>query len=876
MKKILLISATVMAFMLSGCDSLYTDEFAELHEEIDGLRAMISETNSNVAALQAIVNAIQENDFVTGVTPITENGVQIGYTISFSKSGTITIYHGNDGKDGHSPVIGVGQYQDGEWYWTIDGEWFTDVNGNMVRASGKDGGQGEPGPPGEDGITPQLKIEDGDWYVSFDYGASWNYIGRATGEDGDAMFQEIRVADTEIVFVMADGSEFVVPRKPDVKIHFDIPEGEAGILPGREIQIYYTLENATDDTFVTASSNGHYTVRVESWSPWDGRILIKCPHTYADGYVNVMVSDGKSFSFVKVINLFEYYMEFAEGLEYYPGNHGGEIEIPFWTNFPYRFEVEYDAQEWLSIETLETRAEVKYGTLLVKVKENNEENARTGRIYVYPTNTTGETYTEIIINQSSSTFRIIGQSKFAIPAEGQTVETEIVSSRGLSIEIPEDAKDWLSANVVTTGTDQYKVTATILENQETQKRAASITLNSGDGLTYMGSLEYVQSSPNEEALEDMIFMVRANFSNDFTAHLPIGGDYDCYIDWGDGQAEYANGSDWEGKGVSHTYKVNTPTTYTVKISGRVTRLNSENLTAPCIVEVVQWGMTGLNDLNSAFENNYLLTKVADDTFGAFSDVNSIDQMFYKCIELESVPEGIFDYCQNVTYMYETFGMCKKLSEIPTGLFANLKSLNHIEYVFRDCDSLTSIPSGLFVFNTGLRYVNWVFHDCDNLEAIPATLFRNNTLIESFYGTFDNCDMLKHIPGSLFSTNIKVTSFENTFCNCYALEEIPADLFSRNKNVRSFSSTFSYCYNLKEIPVSLFDNNRKVLNFNYTFYAIDNLTGESPYTVIDGVKYHLYERHLNPDHFVSPIEYYGCFGGCWNLTDRDIIEQYRWW
>jgi hypothetical protein len=34
-----------------------------------------------------------------------------------------------------------------------------------------------------------------------------------------------------------------------------------------------------------------------------------------------MVSDGKSFSFVKVINLFEYYMEFSEGSEYYPGNH---------------------------------------------------------------------------------------------------------------------------------------------------------------------------------------------------------------------------------------------------------------------------------------------------------------------------------------------------------------------------------------------------------------------------------------------------------------------------------------------------------------------------------------------------------------------------
>ena len=722
-----------------------------------------------------------------------------------------------------------------------------------------------------------MKIEEGYWYVSFDNGESWENIGRATGEDGDAMFREIRVADTEIVFVMADGNEFIVPRRPDVKIHFDIPEGETGILPGREIQIYYTLENATENTFVTASSNGHFTVRVESYATDYGRILIKCPYTYEDGYVNIMVSDGRSFSFVKVINLFEYYMEFSEGLEYYPGNHGGVIEIPFWTNFPYRFEVEYDAQEWLSIETMETRAEVEYGTLLVKVKENNEDHARTGRIYVYPTNTTGETYTEIIINQSSSTFRIIGQSKFAIPAEGMTVETEIVSSRGLSIDIPEEAETWLSATVEEIGTDQYKVVTTILENQGTEKRSASITLNSGDGLTYMGSLEYVQSSPNEEALEDMIFIVRANYSNDFTAHLPISGEFDCYIDWGDGQAEYARGGHrWENAGINHTYKLKEPASYTVKITGRVTGLNSENIPAPCVAEVVQWGMTGLNDLNSAFENNYLLKKVADDTYSSFSQVGCVDEMFLSCTELEYIPEGLFNNCQNIYYLNSTFANCNSLKEIPARLFADLRDLEYLSNTFRGCHGLTSIPADLFIFNSKIRSMDWVFHDCDNLTMIPATLFRNNPLIENFSGLFDNCDRLVSIPGSLFSTNSNAKEFSSTFCNCYALESIPAELFARNKNARNFNSTFSNCRSLKEIPSSLFDNNRKVLYFRDTFSACYELEGESPFTTIDGVKYHLYERQSNPDNFVPPLEHYGCFGGCERLIDYYTgIEPNKW-
>ena len=393
----------------------------------------------------------------------------------------------------------------------------------------------------------------------------------------------------------------------------------------------------------------------------------------------------------------------------------------------------------------------------------------------------------------------------------------------------------------------------------------------------MGSLEYVQSSPNEEALEDMIFIVRANYSNDFIAHLPISGEFDCYIDWGDGQAEYAKGGHrWENAGINHTYKLKEPASYTVKITGRVTGLNSENIPAPCVAEVVQWGMTGLNDLNSAFENNYLLKKVADDTYGSFSQVGCVDEMFMRCTELEYIPEGLFNNCQNIYYLNSTFANCNSLKEIPARLFADLRDLEYLSNTFRGCHGVTSIPADLFVFNSKIRSMDWVFHDCDNLTTIPAALFKNNPLIENFSGLFDNCDRLVSIPGSLFSTNSNAKEFSNTFCNCYALESIPAELFARNKNARNFNYTFHGCQNLKEIPASLFDNNRKVLNFAYTFYCCYALTGESPYTTIDGVKYHLYERHANPDHFVPPIEYYGCFSGDYNISDIQAIMDNQWW
>ena len=86
--------------------------------------------------------------------PITNGGETIGYTITFSKSNPITVYHGKDGvngQDGHTPIIGVRQGPDGIYYWTLDGEWMLDNDGNEIKAEGRDGQDGVDGSDGQDG-----------------------------------------------------------------------------------------------------------------------------------------------------------------------------------------------------------------------------------------------------------------------------------------------------------------------------------------------------------------------------------------------------------------------------------------------------------------------------------------------------------------------------------------------------------------------------------------------------------------------------------------------------------------------------------------------------------------------------------------------------
>ena len=224
------------------------------------LKKQCEQMNANIEALQVIVNALQNNDYITSITPIYEGGKEVGYIITFTKSGKVTIYHGQDGKDGqdgangsngtngtdgvdgHTPIIGVAKDTDGIYYWTVDGSWLLDENGQKVKAvgidgqngsNGQNGATGAPGAAGKDGVTPQLKIENGMWYVSYDNGASWIELGQATGDqgpqgeagavgpqgpqgtpgvDGDAFFQSVTETNDYVLMVLANGTEIKIPK----------------------------------------------------------------------------------------------------------------------------------------------------------------------------------------------------------------------------------------------------------------------------------------------------------------------------------------------------------------------------------------------------------------------------------------------------------------------------------------------------------------------------------------------------------------------------------------------------------------------------------------------------------------------------------------
>ena len=221
MKRYILLLLVMLAAAIS-CnrfdDSAIWDELNDHKERIEKLEEACNRLNANISAMQKILEALSQNDYVTDVVKIMEDGVEVGYSLTFAKGGTVTIYNGSDGADGESgstPKIGVQKAADGEYYWTADGEWLTDEDGARIPAVVADDGDGQY-------ITPKFRIADDVWYISFDGGNTWREFTKMNAEEDVCLFESIDFSDPEyIVLVLKDGTSLTIHRSSTmVKSYF--------------------------------------------------------------------------------------------------------------------------------------------------------------------------------------------------------------------------------------------------------------------------------------------------------------------------------------------------------------------------------------------------------------------------------------------------------------------------------------------------------------------------------------------------------------------------------------------------------------------------------------------------------------------------------
>lgn len=197
----------VLPIFISSCyDDTELWEHIRDHEyRITKLEDFCNQINSNLISLHEVIVAIQAREYVKDVIPVYEEGFCIGYTITFHGRDPITLFNGKNGTDAQTPIIGIKKDTDGVWYWTLNGNWLLDESGYRVVASGHDGSDGQDG---TNGITPQLKIENDYWWVSYDNGDSWEQLDLALVQENNnecSVIKSISQDQHFVTIVLATG-----------------------------------------------------------------------------------------------------------------------------------------------------------------------------------------------------------------------------------------------------------------------------------------------------------------------------------------------------------------------------------------------------------------------------------------------------------------------------------------------------------------------------------------------------------------------------------------------------------------------------------------------------------------------------------------------
>ena len=191
----------------------FNDEYIVDFVSFEG--ALLSCVRSHTSSSLNMPELVRENDKIIGIkpnlfwafvmagvegpagkvwVPEINNGI-----LSWKESNTSpssTPIENLKGEPGDTPIVGIKKDTlNNTYYWTvsINGEsprWILDENGQKISAQGlkgdpgKNGTDGKPGKNGADGITPEFKIENDYWFVSYNNGANWTQLGKAKGDRG--------------------------------------------------------------------------------------------------------------------------------------------------------------------------------------------------------------------------------------------------------------------------------------------------------------------------------------------------------------------------------------------------------------------------------------------------------------------------------------------------------------------------------------------------------------------------------------------------------------------------------------------------------------------------------------------------------------------
>lgn len=869
MKKFLLMFVPLMA--LIGCS--YDD--TDIQKRLDDLDGQLTELQAQVKALNSDITTLKElvagKRFISDVQPGENGGYVITLVTSTGEISTITI---DDGKDGTSSVIGVKQDSDGIYYWTLNGDFILD-NGKKLPVSG---------------ATPEFKIENSHWWVSYDNGATWTDCGQAQTDQN--LFKSVTTSeDGKLVYLtLSDGTVLTFEMYVQFGIAFDTTSVTLRV--GETAEIPFTLTGADAKTDIQALADGAWKAQVKRTDNEGGTISVTAPGDSSTGKVIVLVSDGDAKTLMRTLTFVSGVLNVSTSSKEATAA-GGTLTVDVETDMDYTVLIPEAAKSWIT--QVETRGgEIRTETLTFNVAANSQTQSRTAEIEL----TSGTTVLETIL---------IYQEAYFDPAQ---------------MVLKVEAKQYSNA------TYNNKVYLPLFG-------AVDVTINWGDG----------QSEPIASTISTAAGMVNHTYAESGVYHVTISGTTEKL------SGRLTNKTvapailevkQWGKLGMTSLQDAFSNNTSLVTVplpeEGAFAAVTSvESLFSGCtalesVPEELLSGAPEVTSIGSMFSGCTALKTVPEKLFAKTTKATSASSLFSGCKALESVPAGlladmpaltnlgsIFNNCTSLKTIPETFFAnqtlaegfssgffgCAALETLPAELFKNMRKVTNIASLFKGCSGLTAIPEGLLDAFAEVTNMTSLFSGCSKLGDLPDDIFKNMVkaksagyLYEGCIGMnsfpslkncvslevvpalWKDCTQLVDAPADYFPESVgKGISAANMFNGCTALKSVPEDLFKDFESVTTISQMFLNCTSLETLPAGIFDGMKKISSAGAAFSGCTAFTGESPYTLVqDGdqqVKVHLYERTDYPDIFGAKIftstsSYKDTFKNCKLMADYAYI------
>ena len=774
MRKGILLIFTVLATLV-GCgqydDSELKSDINDLKSRMAALEKQCKNMNENLTSLQAIVDAIQKQDGIVSVTDLPDGQ---GYSVKFVSGKVIYLYNGKNGTDGVTPKISVRKDSDGIYYWTVDGDWLI-VDGKKVRAvgldgkDGKDGNDGKDGQNGKDGedgkdgqngndgkdaITPQLKIVEGFWYISYDNGKSWNKLGKATGEngkdgqdgkDGDGFFKSVTVKDGYAIFVMNDSEQTtlripvaVVSAVSSIKY---VPESLDGIVKVRYSKI--GGKNVPVDIVIMfeVMPQGAVDYIVKNWKEVLTAKAIYASSTKASigDFVTMNIKDvvgGEDNIIVVTIN--------AKSLD----DLFFSTDIPVAANL--RLAVKMNGSESISSDYLPLSPLLSYDQI-IEYTTVTGDRIDYGSLFEFKR---GDSALSLTDSHVGNAWRIY--------IEGSPVERNLFSCIF-------NKRSYDDNN----GNYNYDL-----------KSLSFVTPIELEALSFSesGSLILADlSNVNTENVIDMFRMFQGCYS---LTSLDL--------------------SSLDTRNVTNMgrmFGVCSALT-NLDLSGFDTR-NVTNMsemffycTSLASLGLSSFDTRNVTDMSRMFEECHSLTSLDLSSFYT-RDVANMNRMFLNCKSLTSLDLSSFD-TRNVTDMEFMFGGCSSLTSLDLSSF-DARSVTNMYCMFSGCSALASLD--LSSFDTkNVTDMSLMFQNCQSLTSLDLSSFDTKNVTD-MPSMFQNCQSLTSLDLSSFDTK-NVTDMNYMFSSCSSLVSLDLSGFD-TKNVTGMYCMFYDCNSLTSLNLSNF-------------------------------------------------------------------------